>query len=92
MTDSFEIDELLPLSDPAVHRVLGVAHCTDPGQAAGRIIRNDGAPHLKIGKRIRVSLPALKRWVAEKIANSVAASAAQTNGAQTQERSLTARS
>ena len=76
MFEANEIEELLPLSDPAVHRVLGVAHCADPGQAAGRIIRNDGAPHLRIGKRIRVSLPALKKWAADKMANRVAATTA----------------
>lgn len=77
MIEANQIEELLPLSDPAVHRVLGVAHCEDPYQAAGRIIRNGGAPHARIGKRIRVSLPALKKWAADKIANSVAATTAQ---------------
>jgi hypothetical protein len=68
-----EIDELLPLTDPAVHRLLGVAGYTDPYQAAGRIIRARQAPHLKIGRRIRVSLPALRQWAAEQIAQSVPA-------------------
>ncbi|MCI0389109.1 MAG: helix-turn-helix domain-containing protein [Acidobacteria bacterium] len=76
MIEFNEIDELLPTSDPAVRKLLGVESCVDPDQATLRMVRAGQVPHLRIGRRVRFSLPALKKWAAEKIANSVAASAA----------------
>ncbi|HKA21752.1 MAG TPA: hypothetical protein VKN18_25970 [Blastocatellia bacterium] len=75
MVEPYQLEELLPLSDPAVQRLLGVDRCVDPYQAAGRIIRSRQVPHLRIGRRIRVSLPALRAWAAEQIAQSVPARA-----------------
>jgi hypothetical protein len=72
-----EIDQTVPVSNPEARRILGIEHCGDPDQAARRMIRQ-GVPHLRIGRRIRFSLPALKKWAAERINNSIAASAAIT--------------
>ena len=69
--------ELLPLSDPRVHRALGVEQCQDPYQAAARIIRAGHAPASRIGRRIRVSLPSLAAWAAEKLNPQSASAAAQ---------------
>lgn len=90
MIEPNKIDELLRTSDPAVHRILGVEHCSDPDQATLRMVRAGQVPHMRIGRRIRFSLPALQRWAAEQIANSCAASAAQNTNAQIEGQSLTA--
>ncbi|MCI0338904.1 MAG: hypothetical protein L0226_15125 [Acidobacteria bacterium] len=72
MIEPNQIDQLLPVSHPDVRRLLGIEHCADPDQIARRMVRC-GVPHLRIGRRIRFSLPALKKWAAEKLQNSVAA-------------------
>jgi hypothetical protein len=74
MIDAGNIDETVPVSHPDARRLLGIAHCSDPDQLARRMVRQ-GVPHLRIGRRIRFSIPALKAWAAERINNSVTASA-----------------
>ena len=71
MIEPDKIDELVPVSHPDVRRLLGIAHCADPDQAGRRKVRC-GVPHLRIGGRILFSLPALQRWAADQLANSVA--------------------
>lgn len=68
--DANQIEQLVPVSHPDVRRLLGIEHCADPDQAARRMVRC-GVPHLRIGRRIRFSLPALQKWAAEQIAQSV---------------------
>jgi len=75
--EATEIDRTVPASNPEVHRLLGIDGVDDPDQAVRRMIRQ-GVPHLRIGRRIRFSLPALKKWAADKINSSVAASVAIT--------------
>jgi hypothetical protein len=74
-----EIEEIVPVSHPEARRLLGIAHCGDPDQVARRMIRDSGVPHLRIGRRIRLSLPALQRWAAQRIADSVKSEEAQGN-------------
>lgn len=64
--------ELVPVSHPEVFRALGVESFDDPAQAVRRMVRENGLPHVRIGRRIRLSLPVIKQWVAEKMENSVA--------------------
>ena len=73
MFDSQSIEELVPISHPSVRVLLGTANDADPDQTARRMVRGNQIPHVRIGKRIRVSLPALRKWAAEKMAASVAA-------------------
>lgn len=68
-----QLDQTVPVSDPEARKILGIDHHDDPDQSARRMVRQ-GVPHLRIGRRIRFSIPALKAWAAEKINNSVAAS------------------
>lgn len=75
MTAFTEIDETVPVSNPEAHRILGIEHYEDPDQAARRMVRDRAVPHLRIGRRIRFSIPALKAWAADRINNSVAACA-----------------
>lgn len=74
MIDAEQIEQTVPVSNPEARKILGIDHCGDPDQAARRMIRQ-GVPHLRIGRRIRFSIPALKAWAAEKINNSITASA-----------------
>jgi hypothetical protein len=67
-----QINETVPASNEEVRQILGIAHHGDPDQVARRMVRQ-GVPHLRIGGRIRFSIPALKAWVAEKINNSASA-------------------
>ncbi|MCI0665838.1 MAG: hypothetical protein L0220_32675 [Acidobacteria bacterium] len=69
-----QIEELLPISNPEVQRLLGIDHHGNPDQAARRMVRC-GVPHVRIGRRIRFSLPAQRKWVAEQIAQSGSAGA-----------------
>jgi hypothetical protein len=78
MIELNEVDETVPASHPEIRRVLGIGQCKDPDQAARRMVRC-GVPHLRIGCRIRFSIPALRRWAAAKINGSVAASAVTQN-------------
>jgi hypothetical protein len=75
MIDAEQIDQTVPVSNLEARQILGIDHLGDPDQAARRMVRQ-GVPHLRIGRRIRFSIPALKRWAAEKINNSVVADAA----------------
>jgi hypothetical protein len=70
-----QIDKTVPVSDPEVRQLLGIFDLDDPDQAARRMVRA-GVPHMRIGRRIRFSVPALKAWILEQVNNSVAASAA----------------
>jgi hypothetical protein len=70
-----QIDKTVPVSDPEVRQLLGIFDLDDPDQAARRMVRA-GVPHIRIGRRIRFSVPALKAWILEQVNNSVAASAA----------------
>lgn len=72
MIEPEQINETVPVSNPEAQRILGIADHDDPDQAARRMVRQ-GVPHLRIGRRIRFSIPALKAWAAERINNSVAA-------------------
>jgi hypothetical protein len=67
-----EIEETVPASDPRLHQILGIADFDDPSQAVRRMVRDAGLPHVRFSsRRIRFSLPALRRWAAERIADSV---------------------
>lgn len=74
MIEPEQIEKTVPASDPEVWRLLGIEDTGDPVQTAQRMVRGNQVPHLRIGRRIRFSLPALKKWAAEKLNNSVAAS------------------
>lgn len=74
MIDADNINETVTASNAEVQRILGIEHYDDPDQAVRRMVRQ-GVPHLRIGRRIRFSIPALNAWAAEKINNSVVASA-----------------
>lgn len=73
MVEPNEIDELVTATNSDLHRMLGVVHHDDPAQSARRMARDGGVPHIRIGKRFRFSLRAIKQWVAEKLENSAAA-------------------
>lgn len=70
-----EIERTVPVSDPEVRQLLGIFDLDDPDQAARRMVRQ-GVPHVRIGRRIRFNVPALKAWILDQVNNSVAASAA----------------
>jgi hypothetical protein len=70
-----EVDKLRDSRDPEVQKFLGVADHADPIQAVARLVRSGQVPHLRLGRKVRFSLPALKQWAAERIASSVTASA-----------------
>jgi hypothetical protein len=75
MIQAEQIERIVPVSDPEVRRILGIENHGDPDQVARRMVRQ-GLPHMRIGRRIRLSIPALKKWAAEKINSSVTACAA----------------
>jgi hypothetical protein len=88
--DADQITKTVPVSDPEARRILGIEHYDDPDQAARRMVRQ-GVPHLRIGRRIRFSIPALKNWAAEQLNNAASARAgAQTKEAPNQGESLAA--
>ena len=68
MIDADQITKTVPVSDPEARQILGIEHYDDPDQAARRMVRQ-GVPHLRIGRRIRFSIPALKIWAAEQLNN-----------------------
>ena len=68
-----QITRTVPVSDPEVRQLLEIADHDDPDQAARRMVRQ-GVPHIRIGRRIRFSVPALKAWILEQVNNSVGAS------------------
>jgi len=72
-----QIDRIVPVSDPEVRQLLGITENGDPDQAVRRMVRA-GIPHIRIGRRIRFNVPALKAWLLEQVNNSVTASAATT--------------
>ena len=65
-----DVDETVGVSHPEVRRILGIGKHRDPDQVGRRMIKQ-GVPHLRIGRRIRFSIPALKQWAAERIAQSI---------------------
>ncbi|MGH9754510.1 MAG: helix-turn-helix domain-containing protein [Blastocatellia bacterium] len=69
-----QIERTVPVSDPEVRQLLGIFDLEDPDQAARRMVRQ-GIPHVRIGRRIRFSVPALRLWIANQINDSVAARA-----------------
>jgi len=72
-----QIETIVPVSDPEVRQLLGITEKVDPDQAARRMVRA-GVPHIRIGRRIRFNVPALKAWILEQVNNSVTASATTT--------------
>jgi len=72
-----QIETIVPVSDPEVRQLLGITDNGDPDQAARRMVRA-GVPHIRIGRRIRFSVPALKAWILDQVNNSVAASVTTT--------------
>jgi len=72
MIQAEQITQTVPVSDPEVRQLLGIAQLDDPDQAARRMVRA-GVPHIRIGRRIRFSVPALKAWILEQVNNSVTA-------------------
>ena len=73
----FEIDELVPVDHPMVIRILGTEKHVDPSQTVRRMIRAGEIPHVRIGTRMRVSIPVLRKWATEQIAKSMAAQSTQ---------------
>jgi len=74
--DPNQIDQTVPATDPEVHRILGVDHYDDPAQSARRMALHGQVPHIRNGRRVRFSIPALQQWQAQKLAQSVAPEAA----------------
>lgn len=70
MIEPTQINELRPAADLGVQRLLGIDHHKDPGQSAARMVRAGQVPHVRIGRRIRFSIPALQRWAADRLAAS----------------------
>jgi hypothetical protein len=64
-----EVNELVEATNPEVHQILGIAHYDDPAQAARRMVSH--VPHLRIGRRIRFSIPALKAWAAARLERQI---------------------
>ena len=75
MIEPEKIEDSVPATNHEVHRILGITHYDDPAQAARRMATAGQVPHLRVGRRIRFNLPALKDWAAQKLTKSVAASA-----------------
>jgi hypothetical protein len=77
MIDAEQIERIVSVSDPEVRRILGIENHGDPDQVARRMVRQ-GVPHLRIGRRIRFSIPVSKH-PSHTVTNSDGAAIVRTN-------------